>query len=102
MTCSALTRGPPTTLMSDRGAGMYAPSGPVTRAYDRAARDCGFKFFWEAGCQNAIARYAGLAPARDRSFLGPWRAQETYSCCCAMEGAAGAMVENDDGRSGRG
>ena len=36
----------PRVLMSDRGTGMYAPSGHVTAAYDRAVRDCGFKLFW--------------------------------------------------------
>ena len=25
---------------------MYAPSGPVTAAYDIAARQCGFRLFW--------------------------------------------------------
>ena len=25
---------------------MYAPSGRVTGAYDRAVRECGFKLFW--------------------------------------------------------
>ncbi len=36
----------PRVLMSDRGTGMYAPSGHVTAAHDRAVRDCGFKLFW--------------------------------------------------------
>ena len=36
----------PRTLMTDRGTGMYAPSGRVTGAYDCAVRECGFKLFW--------------------------------------------------------
>ena len=42
----------PTVLMSDRGTGMYAPSGHVTRAYDCAARRCGFKLFWGADAKQ--------------------------------------------------
>ena len=36
----------PRVIMSDRGTGMYAPSGHVTAAYDIAARQCGFCLFW--------------------------------------------------------
>ena len=36
----------PRVLMSDCGAGMYAPSGHVVAAYDCAVRECGFKLFW--------------------------------------------------------
>ena len=36
----------PRTLMTDRGTGMYAPSGRVTVAFDRAVDECGFKLFW--------------------------------------------------------
>ena len=36
----------PRTLMTDRGTGMYAPSGRVTAAYDCAVDQCGFKLFW--------------------------------------------------------
>ena len=36
----------PRTLMTDRGTGMYAPSGRVTNAYDCAVDECGFKLFW--------------------------------------------------------
>ena len=42
----------PTVLMSDRGTGMYAPSGHVTRAYDCAAHRCGFKLFWGADAKQ--------------------------------------------------
>ena len=36
----------PRVLMSDRGTGMYAPSGQVVNAYEHAVQKCGFKFFW--------------------------------------------------------
>ena len=36
----------PRMIMSDRGTGMYAPSGHVTAAYDRAVAQCGFSLFW--------------------------------------------------------
>ena len=42
----------PTILMTDRGTGMYAPSGHVTRAYDNAVRQCGFQLFWGADAKK--------------------------------------------------
>ena len=42
----------PRVLMTDRGTGMYAPSGLVVHAYEHAVRECGFKLFWGADAKK--------------------------------------------------
>ena len=66
----------PTILMTDRGTGMHAPSGHVTRAYDNAVRQCGFQLFWGVDGKKTVARNAGPHLARDCCFLAPRGAQE--------------------------
>ncbi len=42
----------PGVIMSDRGAGMFAPSGLVVAAYEQAVRDCNFRLLWGADAKQ--------------------------------------------------
>ena len=42
----------PRVLMTDRGTGMYAPSGHVVSAFDHAVQECRFKLFWGADAKQ--------------------------------------------------
>ena len=47
-------------LMTDRGTGMYAPSGHVVAAYDRAVADCHFRLFWGPDAKQQSPEMADL------------------------------------------
>ncbi len=50
----------PRVLMTDRGTGMYAPSGHVVAAYDRAVADCHFRLLWGPDAKQQSPEMPGL------------------------------------------
>ncbi len=45
----------PRVLMTDRGTGMYSPSGQVVAAYEAAVRECNFQLFWGPDAKQQAA-----------------------------------------------
>ncbi len=41
--------------MTDRGTGMYSPSGQVVAAYEAAVRECNFQLFWGPDAKQQAA-----------------------------------------------
>ena len=81
----------PRVIFSDRGTGMYAPSGQVVAAYECAVRECNFRLFWGPGAKKQSPDMPDLL--LHETALAPGRAEAHEAGSRTLEGNTGAVVQ---------